>query len=80
LQAGFDCSVDSPLLVALDEEVGFLQGPSSHVHLDHHNCMEILAVRGPIGNVKAMAQQLTATNGVKHGRLTVTSTGKEFVK
>ncbi|MBN1868851.1 nickel-responsive transcriptional regulator NikR [Candidatus Sumerlaeota bacterium] len=49
-----------------------------HVHLDHHNCMEVLAVRGRAESVKKLADRLTAVKGVKHGKLTVTTTGKEF--
>jgi len=49
-----------------------------HVHLDHHNCMEILAVRGRADAIKHVADSLIAAKGVKHGRLTVTATGKEF--
>lgn len=51
-----------------------------HVHLDHHNCMEVLAVRGHAGEVKTLADRLTAAKGVKHGKLTVTTTGKEFAR
>ena len=49
-----------------------------HVHLDHHNCMEILAVRGKAGLIKRIADELIAAKGVKHGKLTVTSTGKDL--
>jgi len=49
-----------------------------HVHLDHHNCMEVLAVRGPAQAVRELADRLIAVKGVKHGRLTVTTTGVEF--
>jgi CopG family nickel-responsive transcriptional regulator len=48
------------------------------VHLDHDNCMEVLAVRGRAREVKKMAERLLVTRGVKHGRLTVTTTGQEF--
>jgi CopG family nickel-responsive transcriptional regulator len=51
-----------------------------HVHLDHHNCMEVLAVRGPADGIKRLADQLTVAKGVKHGKLTVTTTGQEFDK
>jgi CopG family nickel-responsive transcriptional regulator len=47
-----------------------------HVHLDHHNCMEVLAVRGKAGVVRLVADQLIAARGVKHGKLTVTTTGE----
>jgi len=49
-----------------------------HVHLDHDNCMEVLAVRGRASTVKRIADELIAAKGVKHGRLTVTSTGKDL--
>jgi len=46
-----------------------------HVHLDHDNCLEVLVVRGKAGAVKKIADALIATKGVKHGRLTITTTG-----
>ncbi|MCL4788422.1 MAG: nickel-responsive transcriptional regulator NikR [Verrucomicrobia bacterium] len=49
-----------------------------HVHLDHHNCMELLAVRGKAMVIKRIADELIAAKGVKHGKLTVTSTGKDL--
>jgi CopG family nickel-responsive transcriptional regulator len=49
-----------------------------HVHLDHHNCLEVLAVRGKAGVVKRIADELIAARGVKHGKLTVTSSGKDL--
>ncbi len=49
-----------------------------HVHLDHDNCLEVLVARGKATAVKRMADQLIAAKGVKHGRLTVTSTGKDL--
>src|SRR5581483_11634970 len=49
-----------------------------HVHLDHHNCLEVLLVKGKAGSVKKIAESLVATKGVKHGKLTVTTTGKDI--
>jgi len=49
-----------------------------HVHLDHHNCLEVLVVRGKAGVVKKIADELIAAKGVKHGKLTVTTTGVEM--
>ncbi|MCW5554929.1 MAG: nickel-responsive transcriptional regulator NikR [Verrucomicrobiae bacterium] len=50
-----------------------------HVHLDHHNCLEVLIVKGKAALVKRIADALIAAKGVKHGKLTVTTTGKDFV-
>jgi CopG family transcriptional regulator, nickel-responsive regulator len=49
-----------------------------HVHLDHDNCLEVLVVRGKAAQVKKIADSLISTKGVKHGRLTITSTGVEL--
>ena len=43
-----------------------------HVHLDHHNCLEVLVVRGEAKTIRRIADELLATKGVKHGRLTIT--------
>jgi CopG family nickel-responsive transcriptional regulator len=47
-----------------------------HIHLDGHNCLEVLVVRGAAREVKRIADRLIGTKGVKHGKLTVTTTGK----
>jgi len=49
-----------------------------HVHLDEHNCMEVLIVKGKARDIKQIADKLTSIKGVKHGKLTITSTGKEI--
>jgi CopG family nickel-responsive transcriptional regulator len=49
-----------------------------HVHLDHHNCLEVLIVRGQAAVIRQIADQLIAAKGVKHGKLTVTTTGKDL--
>ena len=48
-----------------------------HVHLDHHNCLEVLIVKGQAAVVKKIADELIAAKGVKHGKLTVTTTGRD---
>ena len=48
---------------------------SQHIHLDHHNCLEIVAVKGHSGKVKKLADTLKALKGVKHGSLSVSGTG-----
>lgn len=45
-----------------------------HVHLDHDNCLEVLVVKGKAANVRKIADGLISTRGVKHGRLTLTTT------
>lgn len=49
---------------------------STHVHLDHDNCLETLVLKGPAQELRTLAQQLIATRGVKHGRLNLATTGQ----
>jgi CopG family transcriptional regulator, nickel-responsive regulator len=49
-----------------------------HAHLDHDNCLEILAVRGKAAQVKKLADEMIAAKGVKHGKLTITTTGRDL--
>ena len=49
---------------------------TTHIHLDEHNCLEILALKGKGEKVKEIADRLIAAKGVKHGKLVMTTTGK----
>jgi CopG family nickel-responsive transcriptional regulator len=51
---------------------------SMHIHLDEHNCLEVIVVKGKAKDIKAIADRLIGTRGVKHGKLTVTTTGKHL--
>jgi CopG family transcriptional regulator, nickel-responsive regulator len=49
-----------------------------HVHLDHVHCLEVLVLRGKSKDVRRVADTLISTKGVKHGRLTITTSGAEL--
>jgi len=49
-----------------------------HVHLDAHNCLEVLIMRGGAGEVRKAGELLISTRGVKHGKITMTTTGSEL--
>lgn len=49
-----------------------------HIHIDEHNCMEIIAIRGLPEEVKEISDSLISCRGVKHGKLVMTSLGKEI--
>ena len=49
---------------------------TTHVHLDHDNCLEVILLKGKAAEIKNLADQLIATKGVKHGQLFRTSQGK----
>ena len=46
---------------------------TTHVHLDAHNCLEVIIVRGKNSVVRGIADQLLGTKGVQHGRLVTTT-------
>ena len=48
---------------------------STHVHMDHHNCLEVTIVKGRASQVRELAEQLMALRGVKDGNLAMSSTG-----
>lgn len=49
-----------------------------HVHLDLHHCLEVLVVRGATSTVRQLSDRLISTQGVKHGKLTCTTTGHDL--
>jgi CopG family nickel-responsive transcriptional regulator len=46
-----------------------------HIHLDHDNCLEVIALRGASAEVQRFADLLAATKGVKHAQLAITASG-----
>ena len=51
---------------------------TQHIHLDHHNCLEILATRGKAEDVQRLANALRSIKGVRHATLSMSSTGREI--
>jgi CopG family nickel-responsive transcriptional regulator len=51
---------------------------TTHIHMDEHNCLEVLIVRGKGEEIKKISDRLIATRGVKHGKLSLTTTGKDL--
>jgi CopG family nickel-responsive transcriptional regulator len=47
-----------------------------HVHLDPHNCLEVVVVKGKARDVRRLADELIGTKGVKHGKLVTSTTGE----
>lgn len=45
---------------------------TSHAHLDHDSCLEVLIVHGKAGRVEELAGRLIGLKGVQHGRLVMT--------
>ena len=51
---------------------------SLHIHLDKHNCLEVILLRGKARVIQKIADNLISTRGVKHGQFVGTTTGKEL--
>ena len=51
---------------------------TQHIHLDHNNCLEMIAVKGRPKEAQRLADTLKAVKGVKHGVLSMSSTGKRL--
>ena len=49
---------------------------TQHIHLDHNNCLEIVAVKGNPKEAQKLADTLRSIKGVKHATLSMSSTGK----
>ena len=48
---------------------------TQHVHLDHDNCREIVAVRGKSVEIETILERLKAVKGLKHVSLAAGTTG-----
>lgn len=51
---------------------------TQHIHLDHHNCLEIIAVKGRPRKAHELSDTLRAVKGVKHATLNMSSTGRDL--
>jgi CopG family transcriptional regulator, nickel-responsive regulator len=51
---------------------------ATHVHLDRDNCLEVVILKGRSGQIRGLADQMLSMRGVKHGKLVITSTGKDL--
>ena len=51
---------------------------ATHIHLDEHNCLEVLILRGKTKQIQAISDKLLSVKNVRHGKLTMTSAGKSI--
>ena len=61
-------------LAAIQHKYYLMVVTSMHVHLEHHQYMEVLLVQGPADKLQALADELVTVRGVKQGKLTLTAT------
>ena len=51
---------------------------TTHVHIDAHNCLEVIIMRGPGDQIKDLGNSLVSARGVKLGRLSLATTGESL--
>ncbi len=68
----------SDLLLELQHEHHDMIISVMHVHLEHDHCLEVMVVKGRAKEARDLAGRLIGVKGVKHGKLTITSTGKRL--
>lgn len=47
---------------------------SMHIHLDEHSCLEVIVLRGQVGEINKMADSLLSMKGVKLGQTNLLTT------
>jgi CopG family nickel-responsive transcriptional regulator len=62
----------SETLTSIQHDFNDIIRVSVHLHLDHHNCLEAILVKGDAKRVKTMAERMMALRGVKQVKLTTT--------
>ncbi|MDD5116797.1 MAG: nickel-responsive transcriptional regulator NikR [Candidatus Omnitrophica bacterium] len=66
-------------LMDIQHDFGKLIVSSQHIHLDCDNCLEIIAVKGSPRLVQRLADSLKSVKGVKHGSLSMSTTGRDII-
>ncbi|HXJ92852.1 MAG TPA: nickel-responsive transcriptional regulator NikR [Terriglobia bacterium] len=64
-------------LVEAQHQFGEKVLSAMHVHLDHHNCLEVVVIKGRSREVRDFANGILSLRGVNHGQLVVTSAGAQ---
>lgn len=63
----------SDVLADMQHKAEVTVNASLHIHLDEHNCLEVIVIRGRGDKVHEIAGKLIATKGVQNGKLVTTS-------
>lgn len=65
----------SDRLARLQHDHHALTLATTHVHLDHDQCIETVLLKGPASEVRRFADRLMTERGVHHGQLNVVMVG-----
>ena len=68
----------SEKLTETQHSVGAMVLAATHVHLDHHYCLEVIIMKGKSRELQEVADRMLALRGVELGKLVLTNSGKEL--
>lgn len=51
---------------------------TTHIHMDHHNCLEVVIVKGEAGSVDELTDRLRSLRGVRNCKMAMSTTGKDL--
>jgi len=63
-------------LMDIQHDFGQVIISSQHIHLDHNNCLELIAVKGSPSQARRLSDSLKSVKGVKHATLSMSSAGR----
>jgi CopG family nickel-responsive transcriptional regulator len=65
-------------LTEVQHTAGTMVLATTHVHLDHHYCLEVILMKGRGKEIQAVADGMLALRGVELGKLVLTNSGKNL--
>ncbi len=65
-------------LTEIQHHAGTMVLAATHVHLDHHYCLEVIIMKGRSKEIREVADRMLATRGVELGKLVLTNSGAEL--
>ena len=68
----------SEKLTDAQHSVGAMVLAATHVHLDHHYCLEVIIMKGRSKELQEVADRMLALRGVELGKLVLTNSGKDL--
>ncbi len=51
---------------------------ATHLHMDHHNCLEVVIIKGQAGAVNELTDRLRSLRGVRNCKMAMSTTGKDL--
>lgn len=68
----------SQKLTEIQHHAGAMVLAATHVHLNHHSCLEVIIMKGRSRDLKEISDRMLATRGVELGKLVLTTSAKEL--